>query len=177
MSKMFLPHVCHVPNSGGSLYNYQPPPLKRQRKNRQTQISYNPHIDNFEIELLHKRFFHSKYYKIKLTENSNDVFGHKIKTFIFEKFNSYDGYMIYKCQHSDCDSTINVYFNNSIYNITNLIIYGNLHCHESKYLESDYFPIKKVILERSCLQFMTIECKLMCLSYSIIAICVIVSVI
>ena len=38
-------------------------------------------------------------------------------------------YLQYKCTNNTCDVILAVYFNESIHNLTKVIVYGNLHNH------------------------------------------------
>ena len=71
LKRIFLPHICSLDGN----YTYgKPPPVKRQRLEAQKSLLYNPNIENFDIELMHKRLNQQKYYQIKLTAKSNDVY-------------------------------------------------------------------------------------------------------
>ena len=79
-------------------FNYASRPTKRQRPLQQTRnttttetsitpLMYDPNIENFEIEFLHKRFKQHKYYQIKLTEKSRNTFGTKRRYFYLHLIN------------------------------------------------------------------------------------------
>ena len=99
-----------------TIFNYPSRSTKRQCSLRQTRNTTTTNIENFDIEFFHK----------------DSIF-----TFALDQTRT--NYLQYKCTQSNCNSTIHVYYDKSIYNIKQINVLGNLHNHDCTYNSSTIF--------------------------------------